>query len=128
MAITTHIDADAGLRHHKVTGELSVTELRHALEELYAKSAFSAEHNVVWDIREADVSAFTAQDINDVAMFVAEHWGGENTPRAAMVVASDFDFGLARMYEASVSDEKYRSVQVFRDMTEAVAWISGGSS
>jgi len=128
MAITTHIDVDARLRHHKVTGELSVTELRLALAEDYAKSDFSAEHNVVWDIREADVSAFTTQDINDVAAFVAEHWGGESTPRAAMVVASDFDFGLARMYEASVSDDRYRRVQVFRDMTEAVAWVSGGSS
>ena len=128
MAITTHIDVDAGLRHHKVTGELSVTELRLTLEEVYAKSDFSAEHNVVWDIREADVSSFTAQDINEVAMFVAEHWGGRDTPRAALVVASDFDFGLARMYEASVSDDRYRSVQVFRDMTEAVAWIAGGSS
>jgi hypothetical protein len=74
------------------------------------------------------VSAFTTQDINDVAMFVAKHWGGENTPRSALVMGSDFDFGLARMYEASVYDERYREVRVFRDMTEAVAWVSGGTS
>jgi hypothetical protein len=124
MAITTHIDSSAGLRHHKVTGVLSTAELRQTLDEVYARPDFSPEYNAVWDLREADVSAFTTQDINALAEFVSEHWGGPNAPRAALVVATDFDFGLARMYEASVSDDRLRQVQVFRDMAEAVAWVS----
>ncbi len=45
--------------------------------------------------------------------------------RRAVVVPSDFGFGMARMYE-SLRDERYGAMQVFRDFDEALRWVATG--
>ena len=124
MAITTGIDPASGARLHKVTGRLKLEELVGALEEVYGADDFDPDQDVVWDVRDADLTAFSSGDIRRVTDLVRENWGTSSSSRAALVVSRDVDFGLARMYEQLLDTGSSGEVRVFRDYEEAVAWLA----
>jgi len=123
MTITTHIDKEANLRHHKVTGPLTKDELIEKLKEVYSEPDFDPDMNTLWDLREADLSSFFSPDIQEVRDFVSEHWGTGGKSRSALVVSRDLNYGLSRMYEAFLKGKTSSEVAVFRDYDDAVKWI-----
>jgi hypothetical protein len=125
MPISTHIDSQTGVRTHTVRGTLDFGDLRATLDEVYARPDAS-ETGAVWDLRAADIHAFTPEQVNAIVKRVKEHWQGSErgTVRSAIVVAGDFDFGMARMYELRLDAPSNLAVQVFRELDEAVAWVT----
>jgi hypothetical protein len=125
MAITMNIDPITGLRIHKVTGRLQFEELREALTAVYDADDFDPDKDVMWDLRDADLTAFSTDDIKSVSGLVKQNWGTSSSSRAALVVSRDVDFGLARMYEQLLDNGSTGDVTVFRDYDEAIAWLTG---
>jgi hypothetical protein len=123
MAVTTKIDPETGIREHTVTGPLDLRALITALKKVYSMPEFRSEMNVIWDLREADLSAFSSEDIRQVREYVGRHWGVEGTSRAALVVTSDLGYGLTRMYEILLESRTASEVHVFRDYDEALRWV-----
>ncbi len=124
MAVTMKIDPITGLRMHKVTGRLQLEELRTALTDVYEAEDFDPDKDVVWDLRDADLTAFSTDDIKSVSGLVKQNWGTSSSSRAALVVSRDVDFGLARMYEQLLDNGSTGEVTVFRDYDEAIAWLT----
>ena len=46
--------------------------------------------------------------------------------RVAFLVDSDLGFGLLRMYQPFVHDDRGENIRVFRDEAQAIGWIHGG--
>jgi hypothetical protein len=124
MILTTNIDKEANLRLHTVTGAVEKDAVLARLSEIYSRSDFDPDMNVLWDLREADLSSFSSADIETVRDFVGERWGTGGTSRAALIVSRDVDFGLSRMYQMLLEGYTSSSVQVFRDYDEAFNWIT----
>jgi hypothetical protein len=124
VSITTSTEPRTGARLHRVEGELQLDVLQRALEAVYQSEHFDPDGDVLWDVREADLSSFSSSDVRQVADFVEQHWGGSGSSRAALVVSGDLDFGLARMYEQLLESRRSGEVRVFRDLDDAVDWLS----
>jgi hypothetical protein len=123
MEITTEIDKKAGLRKHKVTGDLTVESLLAELGKIYSGTDFDADMDVLWDLRDAKFPSVSSAEVQRVSDFVAAHWGTGGKSRAAMVVSRDFEFGMTRMYEIFLESRTSVRVRVFRDLDEALKWI-----
>jgi hypothetical protein len=123
MTISTHIDAEANLRTHNVTGRLTFGLLQETLQALYARDDLPVDMNTLWDLRHADPAAFTGEEIRQLAKLVSAHWGITGQAKAALVVSGDASFGLARMFELTVDARSESQVKVFRDLAEARRWL-----
>jgi hypothetical protein len=126
MGVTTDIDKELNIRRHKVTGTLQLDELVGILGGIYKSPGFDPDMDVVWDLREADLTSFSSEDVQAVRNFVIRNWGTGGKSRAALVVSRDVEFGLTRMYEVYVESDTKSQVEVFRDMDKAVEWIRSG--
>lgn len=123
MAISTTIDLETGIRMHTVTGQPQRNELFDMLRNLYSRPDFDPNRDVLWDMREADLTAFSTEDIQAIRDLAGRHWGAGGASRAALVVSTDVDFGLTRMYEMLMSASSTNEVRVFRDIDEAREWL-----
>lgn len=111
----------SGVVRFTVTGPLRPDELRDTLADLYATHDPELPKQFLWDMRAVQID-WSADEIRSFAAWVrANRQPGEG--RTAVVVARDFHFGLARMYEVFSADLPVEFV-VFRDMESAMAWIA----
>jgi hypothetical protein len=51
----------------------------------------------------------------------------DSCTRRAIVVSSELDFGLARMFQA-LADDRRLNYGVFKDFDKALAWATGNQS
>jgi hypothetical protein len=123
MAIKTHIEPDTGLRRHKVQGKFMLVDIRQTLEAIYSRPDFRPDANVLWDLREATPD-LSAEDVRQLADFVAKNWGPEGKSKAAFVVSSDYQFGMSRMYEMLLKSQSRNALMVFRDIDDAERWLA----
>jgi len=119
MPVVTHIDPEARLRKHAISGPLTVQVLQDALTDVYADQAYDPTMAALWDLREATID-LSPDEVRKIADFVAPRWGGG---RAAIVVANEHAFGMARMYELLLSEQARGDVMVFRSIADAAAWL-----
>jgi hypothetical protein len=124
MELITEIDEKVNLRRVKVTGEVAFAPVMAELERLYASPDFRPDMNVLWDLREAKVSSISSSEVQRLTDLVAQHWGTGGKSRAAFVVSRDFEFGLSRMYGIFLESRMPTQVQVFRDINEALQWVT----
>lgn len=124
MAVTTRFDPEIGARVHRVNGPVHFPDIRRALKEVYEAEDYDPETPVLWDLREADATPFSADDVRRLSEFVAQYRRSPAHSRAALLVSRDVDFGLARMYEQVHEIRATGEVAVFRDYDEAVAWLT----
>jgi hypothetical protein len=120
MAIDTRIDESAGLRTHTVSGGMTFDDVSSTLKAVYSERDFRPELNVLWDLRGATLTEFSSSDVAKVVDVVRGNWTGG---KAALVVARDSDFGMARMYELQHDRAASGEVRVFRDFEEAKDWV-----
>jgi hypothetical protein len=122
MQITTQIDPDTGFRVHTVTGDLKLDDVRTALEDTYAHPDFRPEAGAVWDLVAA-TGDISTEEVRHLADFVGKLVGEGASGKVALVVAHDFEFGMARMYESILGGQSSKRFMVFRDMEEATRWV-----
>jgi hypothetical protein len=123
MPVDTRIDATTRLRTHRVTGSPTLEDILEALQAIYALPDYRADANVLWDLREAELEGFSKGAVHYLANFVGKNWVKQETTRAALVVARDVDYGLARMYEQLLQTQNVGQVMIFRDVDEAMDWL-----
>ena len=123
MAIKTHIDPDTGLRRHEVQGKFTLVDIRQTLEAIYSHPDFRPDANVLWDLRDGTPD-MSADDVRQLADFVAQNWGPGGKSKAAFVVSSDYQFGMSRMYEMLLKSQSRNALMVFRDIDDAERWLA----
>jgi hypothetical protein len=114
-------DERSGVVSFSVSGPFLLSELRATLAELFASRPEELPKRFLWDLRTAEIE-WSSGDIKQFSEWVsANRQSGEG--RTAVVVAEDFHFGLARMYEVFSSDVPVEFV-VFRDLESAKTWVT----
>jgi hypothetical protein len=100
-------------------------DVRRTLEDTYAHPDFKAEADAMWDLTEA-TGELATEDIRRLADFVGKLVGRTTEGKVALLVSSDFEFGMARMYGSILGGQSSKPMMVFRDRAEAERWLSEG--
>lgn len=122
------MDGVKGIRTHKITGVVNLTDFSNMLTAVYNSADFEANLHSLWDVRAADFSAVTPQDIRSLAGLVRVNWAEKRKNKAAIVVSGLVDFGISRMYEQVLGPAATGKVMIFRDIKPAWDWIEGKTS
>ena len=123
MAISTSMAPDGDIRIHRVTDRLDFDELRGVLATLYEDDAYRPDQHSLWDLRQADLTGFSVEQVGSIAGLVREAWGTGSARSALVVGGDDVNFGMARMYEQRLGAEPESKVRVFTEMEAALAWL-----
>ena len=118
-----HFDLEKNVRIHRLTGEVNLPEFHELLRQLYASPQFNPDMNALWDIRKADFSKVSPDDVRALMQVVATHWGKDGKCRAAIVVAGMAEYGISRMYESQFGPAAPCKIKVFLDMDLAWKWF-----
>ena len=119
--IETKIDEEKDLTIHTVSGQLTVQDVRDALDRYYSGSVTML---ILWDLTKVDLSSWATNQIVFLAKKVKEYSHLRIGGKTAVVIAKDLNFGIMRMYEAYAESEEIDfETRVFRDMEKAKEWL-----
>lgn len=123
MELSLKIDPVAKLRVLKLSGDVVAQDLFDAVDVVYGHPDFDYGHNSLWDLSECRLENVSSETVKQFAGFIAgKRSEGNAPPRSAVVVTRDLEFGLVRMYETHLDAD--RDFRLFRDIDEAMAWLS----
>ena len=119
------MDPDTGTATSTAAGVLTLDELKGAAKDIWSHPDFAGA-TMLWDLHEATFP-FTADEVVQFANFAKAGSTLRAPARAAIIVSCDFEFGLARMFQAH-REEWGIQVRVFRDHLRATDWLRGDES
>jgi hypothetical protein len=122
MEIKTNVDEVQNYREHKVFGAITKESLFSYLGELYSSSEFNPNMNILWDLRDADLSSFSLPEVVSVRNYVEDSLKQPKALKASLVVSSQLNFTLARMCETLLKGSAVK-VKSFFDIDDAKRWI-----
>ena len=122
MEIRLKIDKSLNIRVHTVDGVLTKENLFTYLGRLYSSADFDPSMNLLWDLRNADLSSFSLPEVVTVRDFVEKGLSTPKALKAALVVASHIDFTLSTMYETLLKGSAI-STKVFFNIADAEKWV-----
>jgi hypothetical protein len=121
MPYTLNFDPDHDVVLGTGTGTLGYLEALEAAVSTWEHREWKGK-SIVWDFRNAHFE-MTGNSVREFADFVTKHQPLSRPPRVALVVGNEFNFGMARMFEAFREDLS-TEVRVFHDYQDGVAWAS----
>jgi hypothetical protein len=118
-------DAERGFVRIRVTGRFEMAEAARRQGEVAA--TYPRMHRL-WDLREANLAAWTAPEIrlgiDEIAGRTSE--GAGEGLRVAGLVTRDLEFGVTRMFESMAGGKLPMRYAVFRDEERAIEWLVTG--
>ena len=127
MNIEIKIDKANQIRISTITGKFTLKELLEKLKEIYSDQKLFNLPNSIWDISKADLSSFTAEQIQKLTEFVAGSWGKDSSKKTAIVAGQDFIYGMSRMYAQTLEFKTSNTTVVFHEYDEALTWLTKGT-
>lgn len=125
MNVTTVFDRDRSLRTHTVSGIVNLRDFRTTLAGVYGAPDFDPDMNALWDLRQADFSHIMPEDVRALMHVVTSNWVRPGKCRCAILVASEIEYGVARIYESQFGRNAPCLIKVFLDMRDALPWFVG---
>jgi hypothetical protein len=119
MRVAREIDSQSHLVILTVSGKLTDQGLLRLYDELRETEGLTPDFELLIDLRQADgreVSTAAVTSLAERPLLLSPE------SRRAVVVTSEFGFGMARMYEL-LRDAKGGEIRVFRDFDEARLWL-----
>lgn len=117
--INIQIDYARDLTILLCNGELEFTEIISHMKRLYQGNDPPPTKKILWDIRNASISALTVDQVYHIASkfnFVMD--GG----KTAVVALQDINYDIVKIFEEEAIDIP-RDFIVFREMEEATSWL-----
>ncbi len=128
MQVVTVFDPEHGVRTHQVTGVINMPAFQGILKGLYTSKQFHTDMHALWDVRLADFSCITPEDVRDLMHVVVNNWGGPaGACRCAILVASMAEFGVARTYMSQFGRAAPCAIRIFLELNEARQWLGLGA-
>lgn len=118
MPATHYIDRERKTVFAKATGNLTLAELLNERESMRSNPDFDPSFSFLMDLRDVTGLHITNAELRILAANSAH----DQSAKHAYVVPSDVVFGMARIY-AAISKVNDDTVQVFRDIGSARAWL-----
>ncbi len=128
--MSIHIDTGENVAILTFSGEVSREQILGTVETLFEHPEFNEDFARVYDF--TGLHSFTdfkrGQPLGEqLKDFLAEASQRRLMARAsgkmAIVVPTDFSYGISRAYDAFASNVNHQDRGVFRTMDEALAWI-----
>ena len=123
--IKPHLDKERNLTTYLCSGQVTMTEIR---EQLLAFYGGKPTLNTIWDFSEADVSALSREDIENIAKFVKTAAHSRDGGKTALVFPPDTLMNMGSLLEGiseiEVPDAK---IKIHQDIQAALDWISDAS-
>jgi len=114
------IDTRLGVVFSKATGVYSKADVVDHMDRLQSHSDFRPKFNQLADFRDVSTMTLTADDIRQLSKRTIF----SESSRRAFVVNGDLEFGLARMFGTYRELAGEAGVVTFREMKDALAWLS----
>jgi hypothetical protein len=121
MPISYRIDADLGVVYVHVSGHLSPPEQSRHLKSLIADPGFRTGLHYLVDCRDGDESN-TSEEVRMMADTVQREGSRFAGSRCALVVRTDVQYGLTRVFSAFMGDLPIE-FQTFRKLDDACRWL-----
>ena len=118
MPIQYRIDPDREIVFMTAEGSLTDADLEKLRASMQSDPDFHPNLNQLGDFRATDFSGLTATGVRALAERISD----SDQSQRAIIVSTDLAFGMSRMYQI-LTDENPAKVMVFKDMTEARAWL-----
>ena len=123
MPIKADIDLLNQLTIFTVTGELSLNDFRSTLESVYNGTDAKVTKDILWDLRNASISALSSQDIEMIVNIGSRYWKARKGGKSAIVALEDVSYGISMIYRGQASSFPYK-IEVFRTLEEALQWLT----
>lgn len=121
--VITTIHPDSNLVYHTVTGEFTAEKVRTAVDKMVGHPDFKPGMDSLWDLRGASINKLNQAELLKMMEYIAAHRARRGRDyKVAIVVASDLQFGFARMYEL-MSFSLPSKKAIFRNTREAFRWL-----
>ncbi len=132
MPLELRYDAGKGIIYVTVDGNVHVDEFDGVTKAIVSSDEYPPDTPTLWDARSVHVKidAGSGQAKGSEKQFLLDmiamrkRYPERGNAKLAIVVPSDFGFGMSRMYEL-LSGGLPQSIMVFRDFAEAEQWLSG---
>ncbi len=121
MELSLDLNSTDGVAIGIVRGRMDMKDLETAVTTLWG-SVEGSDLFLLWDFRDARFDV-DAKDVHAFAKFVRST-APPGRLRTAIVVSTDLEFGLVRMFEVERATENAMT-EVFRDMDQALSWLRG---
>lgn len=112
---------DRGFVLVRVEGQPSFDEMQACTDAYRSAPAYEPGMPILVDDR-ARTAPPSVEEIRALAEQASQGPEEEQGQRCAMLVEQDIQFGMSRMW-SSLTDEKARTIEVFRDEQEAITWL-----
>jgi hypothetical protein len=112
-----------GIRRCRLVGEVHDDTLLVALRRLWTGPGYAPDLPELYDFRGVGGGEVTTRGVRAVAALNEELHAKAPPVRVAFVVEHDLGFGLLRMYQPYVHDDRGDNIGVFRDEAKALAWL-----
>lgn len=120
-AIITHLDHRNDLTTHTLEGPITAEDIIATIEAYYSGEP---THYIVWDFSEVTLNQCKEENLKSIAVAANKCAKQRDGGKTALVLPSDLQFGLGRMYETFAELENAPiPVRSFRSMPEAMAWL-----
>jgi len=122
MSIDYSINIEKGVSFHVASGTIGADVILKAFQDLYDDADYSHTLHSLWDFRNC-TSDLSSEDLRRILHYEQTILSGPGAGKVALVVGSNLDFGLARMYHMLSEQKIDRLFMVFRDYNQALKWI-----
>jgi hypothetical protein len=125
VPVATHISPDERLVMFRCSGQIVLSEIRRAFDQMISDPGFEPGINALWDLRTASIGV-RVQEIPDLLSMIRTRQQERGTGyRVAILVEESPDFGLSTLFEMNAHSMPF-DVKVFRSYTQATRWLGGG--
>ena len=115
-------DQDRKILNISVSGKSDFNEFSSTLETITNSKDFPPNIRTVWDIRQADFSFANFQLVKEVVK-IRSKFSKRSHCRSALVVSSNLQYGLSRMFEMLSDGKIQHKLRIFRDLEEGEKWL-----
>ena len=123
MCYRIKIEKEKRLASISAYGKVDVFELKEIFYETVRHENWQSGFDMLCDYRKIKKFAVTSQDIDNIIEWQKSIDSLIGDGRCAVVASRDFIYGMNRMWEI-LSEERSQQIRVFRQMDEAVCWLS----
>ena len=120
--MTYSIDVDEKLVYIVGNGRLTDEEMADCVRDLRSDPMLQPDMNVLSDMRAIEMG-FTPNGIRKMLDIMVSTEDRRSEAYAALVVARDVTFGMARMFQLRASEHVSPNFEVFRDVEKARDWL-----
>ena len=122
MSVEIKYDRNRNVLDVTVSGALDMDELASAFENITNSGDFPPDTNAIWDIRDLDISKANSRFVNDLVR-IRSRFTKRGHCRSVLIVSSDAQYGMSRMFEMLSEGEFPHQLMIFRDYKEGEQWL-----